>query len=80
MSSNAQPHFSAGSDAATLETFLSPLLTTNGGRWTLTNEGEALEREFKFKTFAKTWVSCRLYLSSYASPSQLQLYPSYKHK
>jgi 4a-hydroxytetrahydrobiopterin dehydratase len=58
MSSNSQPRFSAGSDAATLETFLSPLLTANGGRWTLTNQGEALEREFKFKTFAKTWVSC----------------------
>jgi 4a-hydroxytetrahydrobiopterin dehydratase len=52
-----QPRFSAGSDAAALEASLSPLLAANGGRWNLTKEGEALEREFKFKTFAKTWVN-----------------------
>lgn len=57
-SSNAQqPKFTAHSDPEALETFLSPLLVTNGGRWTLAMEGQALEREFKFKTFAKTWVS-----------------------
>lgn len=27
------------------------------GRWALTAGGEGLERSFKFKTFAKTWVS-----------------------
>ncbi|KAK4155781.1 pterin 4 alpha carbinolamine dehydratase-domain-containing protein [Chaetomidium leptoderma] len=53
--SGPQPQFSAGSDTAALDASLSPLLTTNGGRWTLTMQGEALEREFKFKTFAKTW-------------------------
>ncbi|KAL2153184.1 hypothetical protein VTH82DRAFT_4339 [Thermothelomyces myriococcoides] len=58
-SSNAQqPKFTAHSDPEALETFLSPLLVTNGGRWTLAMEGQALEREFKFKTFAKTW--CKL--------------------
>ena len=57
MNSSQQPRFSADSDADALETFLSPLLTANGGRWTLAMAGEALEREFKFKTFAKTWVS-----------------------
>jgi len=57
MSSNPQPRFSDGSDTTDLETSLAPLLTTNGGRWTLTADGEGLEREFKFKTFAKTWVS-----------------------
>jgi hypothetical protein len=51
-----QLQFSAGSDAAALEASLTPLLKANGGRWNLTMEGEALEREFKFKTFAKTWV------------------------
>ncbi|AEO66928.1 uncharacterized protein THITE_2115493 [Thermothielavioides terrestris NRRL 8126] len=55
MSSSPQPRFSAGSDPAALEASLSPLLTSNGGRWTLAAGGEALEREFKFKTFAKTW-------------------------
>jgi len=58
MSDSLQPKYAAGSDEAALDTFLAPLLTANGGRWTLTNGGEALEREFKFKTFAKTWVSC----------------------
>ncbi|KAK4043394.1 pterin 4 alpha carbinolamine dehydratase-domain-containing protein [Parachaetomium inaequale] len=55
MSSSQQPRFAADSDPDALETFLLPLVTANGGRWTLTMEGEALEREFKFKTFAKTW-------------------------
>ncbi|KAK3307094.1 pterin 4 alpha carbinolamine dehydratase-domain-containing protein [Chaetomium strumarium] len=54
-SSSLPPRFSTGSDPAALETSLAPLLTTSGGRWTLAAEGEALEREFKFKTFAKTW-------------------------
>lgn len=56
MSSSSQPRYSAGSDAATLDVLVAPLLATNGGRWTLAAEGEALERQFKFKTFAKTWV------------------------
>jgi 4a-hydroxytetrahydrobiopterin dehydratase len=55
MAGNLEPRFSAGEDPVALETFLSPLLITNGGRWSLTMEGQALEREFKFKTFAKTW-------------------------
>ncbi len=56
MSNNPQPRFPAGSDAAALEPSLAPLLTANGGRWSLTASGEGLEREFKFKTFAKTWA------------------------
>ncbi len=57
MSSNPQPRFPAGSDPSALTASLAPLLTTNGGRWTLTADGEGLERNFQFKTFAKTWVS-----------------------
>ncbi|KAL7820914.1 transcriptional coactivator/pterin dehydratase [Trichoderma gracile] len=34
---------------------LDRLLVSNGGRWTLTSDGEALERSFKFKNFTKTW-------------------------
>ncbi|KAJ4270363.1 hypothetical protein NW762_002042 [Fusarium torreyae] len=51
----AQPRFSAGTDAASVTPALKALLTSEGGRWTLTKEGAALERQFKFKTFAKTW-------------------------
>ncbi|KAH6996390.1 pterin 4 alpha carbinolamine dehydratase-domain-containing protein [Ilyonectria sp. MPI-CAGE-AT-0026] len=51
----AQPRFSAGTDAASLTPALTPLLVSEGGRWALTNEGAALERRFRFKTFAKTW-------------------------
>jgi 4a-hydroxytetrahydrobiopterin dehydratase len=40
-----------------MEAALAPLLKSNGGQWVLGADGEALERTFKFKTFAKTWVS-----------------------
>jgi hypothetical protein len=72
MSSSQKPRFSADSDPDALETFQSPLLTANGGRWTLAKEGEALEREFKFKTFAKTWVSYTPTLLSSGRASILQ--------
>ncbi|RYP72706.1 hypothetical protein DL771_004042 [Monosporascus sp. 5C6A] len=51
------PKFSAGSDEQALSRTLEPLLASagRGGRWTLTPNGEGLERAFKFKTFAKTW-------------------------
>ncbi|KAF4449943.1 hypothetical protein F53441_6862 [Fusarium austroafricanum] len=49
-----QPRFSAGTDAASVTPALKAL-TSDGGRWTLTKDGAALERQFKFKTFAKTW-------------------------
>ncbi|KAF5688417.1 pterin-4-alpha-carbinolamine dehydratase [Fusarium circinatum] len=52
----AQPQFSAGTDAASVTPALKAL-TSEGGRWTLTKDGAALERQFKFKTFSKTWVS-----------------------
>ncbi|KAL1838726.1 hypothetical protein VTJ49DRAFT_2263 [Mycothermus thermophilus] len=57
MSSNStiQPRFSPGSDPESLQPALTPLLTSNGGRWTLARDGEALERELRFKTFARTW-------------------------
>uniref|UniRef100_L2GG31 4a-hydroxytetrahydrobiopterin dehydratase n=1 Tax=Colletotrichum fructicola (strain Nara gc5) TaxID=1213859 RepID=L2GG31_COLFN len=52
---NAQPQarFSEGSDEASLSSTLDTLLSK--GRWALVNEGEAVERNFKFKNFAKTW-------------------------
>lgn len=53
-----EPSFSKGAgDVDALRARLDPLLSTGGGRWTLANGGEALERTFRFKTFAKTWVS-----------------------
>lgn len=65
-SSSPKPQFSAGSDEATLSQKLQTLLTpahvsedqvAAGGKWTLISSGKGLERGFKFKTFAKTWVS-----------------------
>lgn len=57
-SSEIKPQFSEGSDPAVLGPQLEKLLAASGagGKWTLTNEGVAIERTFKFKTFAKTWV------------------------
>lgn len=59
-----QPRFSKGTDDAAASSAVEALLVSSGegagGRWTLTKEGEALERTFKFKTFAKTWVGTSL--------------------
>ncbi|KAM0277926.1 hypothetical protein ACHAQH_005469 [Verticillium albo-atrum] len=51
--STQNPSFSKGADPSALTPKLTPLLAP--GRWSLTNEGAALERTFRFKTFAKTW-------------------------
>lgn len=58
-----QPRFSTGTDEAKAAQDVKPLLSTEGGRWTLAAEGQALERSFKFKTFAKTWV-CLFHMHS----------------
>ncbi|KAG6039814.1 hypothetical protein E4U41_002060 [Claviceps citrina] len=50
-----QPSFSSGTDEASTTAALTPLLAAAGGKWTLSSEGQALERSFRFKTFAKTW-------------------------
>ena len=67
-----QPRFSAGTPAEAAEAALPSLLLTpgggGGGRWRLTANGEGLEREFKFGTFAKTWV-CLPFSSSPLRPS-----------
>ncbi|KAG5928056.1 hypothetical protein E4U42_001331 [Claviceps africana] len=58
MSSTMRPSFSSGTDEAATTAALTPLLVSSPGdkgKWTLTCDGEALERSFKFKTFAKTW-------------------------
>ncbi|KAK2046560.1 transcriptional coactivator/pterin dehydratase [Colletotrichum somersetense] len=49
----ATARFSQGSDEASLSATLETLL--GAGRWALVNDGEAVERSFKFKNFAKTW-------------------------
>ncbi|PNY29266.1 Pterin-4-alpha-carbinolamine dehydratase [Tolypocladium capitatum] len=53
--STLRPRFASDTDEATVTPALTPLLATSGGRWTLASEGRALERSFRFKTFAKTW-------------------------
>ncbi|RDW61519.1 hypothetical protein BP5796_11411 [Coleophoma crateriformis] len=55
-STSTSPKFAANSNPAHLERQLSPLLKENGGRWTLTSEGNGVERGFKFKGFKKCWV------------------------
>ncbi|KAK6948555.1 hypothetical protein Daesc_010325 [Daldinia eschscholtzii] len=58
------PQFSAGVDEPALTRALETLLASAGlgGRWVLTASGEGLERSFKFKTFAKTWVYNTTYI------------------
>ncbi|KAG6007536.1 hypothetical protein E4U21_005837 [Claviceps maximensis] len=54
--STMQPSFCSGTDKPAATAALTPLLASSpGGRWTLTCGGEAIERSFKFKSFAKTW-------------------------
>jgi hypothetical protein len=59
MEASAKVRFSAGADETALTTALRELLGSAGkrGRWSLIPNGQGLERGFKFKTFAKTWVS-----------------------
>lgn len=52
MASTRAPKFAEGSDEPRLTKELEGLL---GNRWTLTADGQGVERSFKFKTFAKTW-------------------------
>lgn len=47
-----QVKFAEGSDEAALAKDLDSLVS---GKWTLTDDGQGIERPFKFKTFAKTW-------------------------
>lgn len=56
MSGVPPPKFAAGSEETGLAPKLRPLLASEGGRWALISSGEGIERSFKFKTFAKTWV------------------------
>lgn len=55
-----QAKFADGSDEATVGKELNSLIS---GKWTLTEDGQGIERSFKFKTFAKTWVSSQLGLA-----------------
>ncbi|KAG6166560.1 hypothetical protein E4U51_003477 [Claviceps purpurea] len=58
-SSTMQPRFSPGTNESATTAALTPLLASSavsGGKWTLAANGEALERSFTFKNFAKTWV------------------------
>ncbi|KAG6243272.1 hypothetical protein E4U25_001588 [Claviceps purpurea] len=57
-SSTMQPRFSPGTNESATTAALTPLLASSagsGGKWTLAANGEALERSFTFKNFAKTW-------------------------
>ena len=62
--STATPSFAAGSDTAALSPVLKELVSRPEAPWHLTATGEGVERSFRFKTFAKTWVRCALPPSS----------------
>lgn len=54
--STITPNFSPGSDAVALGPAVTKLVSRPQSAWRLTPTGEGVERSFKFKTFAKTWV------------------------
>lgn len=56
MSTTDVASFAPGEDGPHTLSLLTPLLRSNGGRWQLTDTGNGLERNFRFKTFKKTWV------------------------
>lgn len=51
------PSFSSNYDPEQGARDLAPLLAGEGGKWALIESGKGVERNFKFKTFKKTWVS-----------------------
>lgn len=50
------PTFAPGADAVALGPAVTELVSRPQSAWRLTATGEGVERSFKFKTFAKTWV------------------------
>lgn len=63
MAAAAKAKFAQGSDEALLTKQLDSLTSGNvTAGWSLTSNGQGIERSFKFKTFAKTWVSSCLLL------------------
>lgn len=53
MSTTAEPD----GGAASLRQKVDALTTGSRGRWRVTPDGRAVERQFRFRTFAKAWVS-----------------------
>jgi hypothetical protein len=48
----------SASQGETIEALVSQTTSlVDSGRWKLSNDGKALERQFKFRTFKATWVS-----------------------
>lgn len=63
MAAAPKARFAEGSDEALLTKQLDSLTSTQGtAGWSLTSNGQGIERSFKFKTFAKTWVGFCLLL------------------
>ncbi|KAH7317627.1 transcriptional coactivator/pterin dehydratase [Rhexocercosporidium sp. MPI-PUGE-AT-0058] len=65
-STSPKPAFSSTYPASQGTADLSPLLKSNGGRWTLIQSGKGVERGFRFKTFKKTWEFMNLVASECA--------------
>ena len=72
--STVTPNFAPGSDTAALNPALKQLVSRPEAPWRLTATGEGVERSFRFKTFAKTWVSSLSLLSLYPVPGPRRAY------
>lgn len=66
--STVTPNFSPGADTAALNPALEKLVSRPEAPWRLTPSGEGVERSFKFKTFAKTWVRAHTRFPSISHP------------
>lgn len=56
MSTLLTPDFSSTYSPAKAQKDLSPLLKSNGGKWTLIESGKGIERGFRFRGFKRCWV------------------------
>lgn len=70
MAAAPKAKFAEGSDEALLTKQLDSLTSGKGtAGWSLTSNGQGIERSFKFKTFARTWVGFLFVVMSHSTLS-----------